>query len=133
MRAAALLAPDGWVAVKVPCGPSQLLKETWRGRILRGYRPTVADNLVHVSHFSPASLRRALERAGFVDVAVGPGAPELPAAPGLRGTSVARVAARRPLRGRGCSRAVCIRRSRSTSRHTGGGPPRSGIQAARTA
>jgi len=86
MRAASLLAPDGWVAVKVPCGPSQLLKETWRGRILRGYRPTVADNLVHVSHFSPASLRRALERAGFVDVAVGPGAPELPAAPGLRGT-----------------------------------------------
>jgi len=85
-RAASLLAPDGWVSVKVPCGPSQLLKETWRGRLLSRYRPTVADNLVHVSHFSPGSLRRALERAGFVDVAVGPGAPELPATPGLRGT-----------------------------------------------
>ena len=85
-RVASLLAPDGWVSVKVPCGPSQLLKETWRGRLLSRYRPTVADNLVHVSHFSPASLRRALERAGFVDVAVGPGAPELPATPGLRGT-----------------------------------------------
>jgi len=85
-RVASLLAPDGWVSVKVPCGPSQLLKETWRGRLLSRYRPTVADNLVHVSHFSPASLRRALERAGFVDVAVEPGAPELPATPGLGGT-----------------------------------------------
>ena len=56
-RTASLLAPDGWMAVKVPCGPSQLLKETWRGRLLSRYRPTVADNLVHVSHFSPASLR----------------------------------------------------------------------------
>lgn len=27
MRTAALLAPGGWVAVKVPCGPSQLFKE----------------------------------------------------------------------------------------------------------
>jgi len=85
LRTAALLAPGGWVAVKVPCGPSQLLKENWRGRILRRYRPTIADNLVHVSHFSPASLRQALERAGFVDIDVGPAAPELPASPGLRG------------------------------------------------
>jgi SAM-dependent methyltransferase len=84
-RSAALLAPDGWAAVKVPCGPSQLLKETWRGRLLRRYRPTLADNLVHVGHFSPRSLQEALERAGFVDVEVGPAAPELPATPGLRG------------------------------------------------
>ena len=27
-----------------------------------GYRPSLADNLVHVNHFSPASLRLALER-----------------------------------------------------------------------
>jgi hypothetical protein len=37
----------------------------------------VADNLVHVSHFSPRALTLALERAGFVDVTVAPGAPEL--------------------------------------------------------
>jgi SAM-dependent methyltransferase len=76
-RTAALLASGGHVSVKVPCGPSQLLKETWRGRLRPGYRPTVADNLVHVSHFSPGSLRRALERAGFVDITIEPGAPEL--------------------------------------------------------
>lgn len=84
-RIGALLAPGGWVAVKVPCGPSQLTKEVWRGRLFRGYQPTVADNLVHVSHFSPASLKQALERAGFCDVEIAPGAPELPADPGLRG------------------------------------------------
>lgn len=84
-RAADLLAPGGWVAVKVPCGPSQLFKETWRGRLRPGYRPTVADNLVHVSHFSAGSLRLALERAGFSSIAVTPGAPELPQVAGLRG------------------------------------------------
>lgn len=84
-RVAALLAPGGWVAVKVPCGPGQLRKEQWRGRLRRGYRPTVADNLVHVNHFSPASLRIALERAGFSRVTVTPGAPELPDTPGWRG------------------------------------------------
>ncbi len=84
-RAADLLAPGGWIAVKVPCGPSQLLKEAWRGRLRPGYRPTVADNLVHVSHFSPASLRLALERAGFSSIAISPGAPELPQTPGVRG------------------------------------------------
>jgi hypothetical protein len=84
-RATALLAPGGWIAVKVPCGPSQLLKEEWRGRLVRGYRPTLADNLVHVSHFSPASLRSALERAGFADIVVEPGAPELPGGQGWRG------------------------------------------------
>lgn len=76
--ASALLAPGGWIAVKVPCGPAQSLKEVWRGRLVRGYRPTVADNLVHVSHFSPAALRLALEKTGFTDVTVRPGAPELP-------------------------------------------------------
>jgi SAM-dependent methyltransferase len=90
VRVAELLAPDGWVAVKVPCGPTQVLKEHWRGRLYRRYRPTVADNLVHVSHFSPGSLRRALEGAGFADVSVEPAAPELPVMPGIRG-AMARV------------------------------------------
>lgn len=76
-RTAALLAPGGWIAVKVPCGPSQLLKERVRGRLFPRYRPTVADNLVHVSHFSPGALRRALERAGFDSVRIEAGAPEL--------------------------------------------------------
>ena len=90
-RVHALLSDGGWIAVKVPCGPSQLTKETWRGRLLRGYRPTVADNLVHVSHFSPGSLRRALERAGFADVEVAPGAPELPPDGGARGFAARQI------------------------------------------
>jgi SAM-dependent methyltransferase len=83
-RVAALLAPGGWVAVKVPCGPSQLIKERWRGRLVRGYRPTLADNLVHVSHFSPKALRSALQSAGFTDITIQPGAPELPGGGGAR-------------------------------------------------
>ncbi len=96
-RAADLLAPGGWIAVKVPCGPSQLFKETWRGRLQPAYRPTVADNLVHVSHFSPASLRLALERARFSEITIAPGAPELPDGGGWRG-SLSR-ASRRVLHG----------------------------------
>lgn len=84
-RAADLLAPGGWIAVKVPSGPGQLRKERWRGRLRPGYRPTLADNLVHVNHFSPAALRLALERAGFEQITIVPGAPELPPTPGLRG------------------------------------------------
>jgi hypothetical protein len=84
-RVCALLAPGGWAAIKVPSGPGQLRKEQWRGRLVRGYRPTLADNLVHVNHFSPRSLRLALERAGFCDIEITPGAPELPAGAGWRG------------------------------------------------
>jgi hypothetical protein len=86
-RIAALLASDGWISVKVPCGPSQLTKEVLRGRLSSRYRPTVADNLVHVSHFSPASLSRALGRAGFTDIRIHPGAPELPPGGGVRGVA----------------------------------------------
>ncbi len=86
-RVASLLAPGGWTAVKVPSGPGQLRKEQWRGRLLRGYRPTLADNLVHVNHFSPRALRIALERAGFCDIVIAPGAPELPAGSGWRGAA----------------------------------------------
>ena len=84
---AGLLAPGGWLAVKVPSGPAQRIKEQWRGRLVRGYRPTLADNLVHVSHFSPVSLRMALEQAGLTDVTVGPGAPELHDGPGLQASA----------------------------------------------
>ena len=82
-RAAQLLEPGGCVAIKVPSGPAQVTKERWRGRLVPGYAPTIADNLVHVSHFSARSLRLALEKAGFVDIDIEPGAPELPAPTGL--------------------------------------------------
>lgn len=73
-----VIARDGWIAVKVPCGPAQLLKETWRARLSRGYRATVADNLVHVNHFSPSALGHALTRAGFTDIEIEVAAPECP-------------------------------------------------------
>jgi SAM-dependent methyltransferase len=81
--AARLLAPGGWIAVKVPHGANQLRKELWRGRLRRGYRPTVADNLVHVNHFSPRALTLALTRSGFCEIALRPGAPELPRLGGI--------------------------------------------------
>jgi SAM-dependent methyltransferase len=77
-RIAGFLAPGGWIAVKVPNGPAQRIKERVRGAVRPGYRPTIADNLVHVNHFSPGSLRRALEEEGFLDITVVAGAPELP-------------------------------------------------------
>jgi SAM-dependent methyltransferase len=73
------LAAGGWIAVKVPNGPAQRSKERLRARLWPGYRPRLADNLVHVNHFSAASLAQALDRAGFRDVHVEPAAPELPA------------------------------------------------------
>ncbi|HEX6910235.1 MAG TPA: class I SAM-dependent methyltransferase [Longimicrobium sp.] len=86
-----VLEPGGWIAVKVPHGPNQLLKERIRGRVFRGYRPTVADNLVHVSHFTPRALRMALEQAGFTQIEIRPAQPVLPPeAPGAR--RAARVA-----------------------------------------
>jgi SAM-dependent methyltransferase len=72
------LAPGGWVVVKVPGGPAQRLKESARARLRPGYRQRLADNLVHVNHFTPHSLRTALERAGLDQVSIDIGAPELP-------------------------------------------------------
>lgn len=85
-----VLGGRGWISVKVPCGPAQLLKETWRARLGRGYRATLADNLVHVSHFSPGSLRLALARAGFDEITVEVAAPECP--PGARAATLGRLA-----------------------------------------
>ena len=80
--------------------PAQLLKETWRARLTSGYRATLADNLVHINHFSPRALRLALERAGFDDITVEIAAPECP--PGARGSSApaARALQPRPARAR---------------------------------
>jgi 2-polyprenyl-3-methyl-5-hydroxy-6-metoxy-1,4-benzoquinol methylase len=70
-----LLEPGGCVAVKVPCGRSQYVKE--RVLSMFGHKVSLAENLVHVNHFSPRSLRLALERAGFTKISVRAGAPEL--------------------------------------------------------
>jgi len=72
-----LLEPGGWIAVKVPFGRNQLMKEQLRSRLRKNYRVSVADNLVHVNHFSPQSLRLALKRAGFSRIEITVGAPEL--------------------------------------------------------
>lgn len=78
-----LLAPGGWVAIKVPNAPVQVLKERVHAALDRGYRPTLADNLVHVNHFDVGSMREALEREGFSRLSIGVGAPELPPGPSV--------------------------------------------------
>jgi SAM-dependent methyltransferase len=83
-----ILEQGGWIAVKVPCGPAQAIKESWRARLSSGYRATLADNLVHVSHFSPDALQRALDRAGFTAISIAPAAPECP--PGRHASEVLR-------------------------------------------
>jgi SAM-dependent methyltransferase len=83
-RAADALEPGGWVAVKVPSGPAQRRKERTRAWLHRGYKPRLADNLVHVNHFSPAALHAAIERAGLQAVTVEVAPPELPPGGGLR-------------------------------------------------
>jgi len=77
-RARTYICPGGWLAIKVPNGPAQRVKETLRAHLRPSYRATLADNLVHVNHFSAASLARALSAAGFRDVTVMAAAPELP-------------------------------------------------------
>jgi SAM-dependent methyltransferase len=80
VRVRTFLCPGGWLAVKVPNGPAQRVKENLRARLRPGYRATLADNLVHVNHFSAGSLARALTAAGLRDVTVVAAAPELPGA-----------------------------------------------------
>lgn len=80
-----LLKPNGIIAVKVPCGPSQWRKERVLAAVCRGRRVSLADNLVHINHFSPRSLELALTRAGFTRVIVNTAPPELiPAMSGAR-------------------------------------------------
>jgi SAM-dependent methyltransferase len=83
-RLGQLVARGGWIAVKVPCGRSQWLKERVLAALVPSRRMSLADNLVHVNHFTPHSLARALARAGFSRVEVGTGAPELSESAGLQ-------------------------------------------------
>jgi SAM-dependent methyltransferase len=93
---AALLDDGGCVAIKVPCGDNQWRKERVLAALRPGRKVSLADNLVHVNHFSAASLRAALERTGFTDVAVRTAAPELfPASAGSRAVRLAIYAAGR--------------------------------------
>ena len=82
---AALVAPGGIVAVKVPNGAAQWTKERWLAR-LTAHQVSLAENLVHVNQFTPGSLVRALGGAGFSRVEVRTAAPELPPGRGARGT-----------------------------------------------
>src|SRR4051812_42242633 len=78
---ATLVEPEGVVAVKVPNGSAQWIKERWLAR-LTSHRLSLAENLVHVNQFTPGSLAKALGAAGFSRVAVTAAAPELPSASG---------------------------------------------------
>jgi SAM-dependent methyltransferase len=74
-----LLVPGGWIAVKVPHGRAQWVKERIIRRTIhlrRGDANGIADNLIHVNQFGERSLTRALESAGFTDVSMEVGAPE---------------------------------------------------------
>jgi len=85
--ATAALEPGGWIVVKVPSGPAQRQKERARALLRRGYRPRLADNLVHVNHFSAHALRASLRRAGLTTITVDIAPPELPPAQSLRTTA----------------------------------------------
>jgi len=71
-----LVRPDGWIAVKVPCGANQLRKQRFRVRVGSAESLTIATSLVHVNHFTPSSLKKVLTDAGFRNVTVTAGAPE---------------------------------------------------------
>jgi 2-polyprenyl-3-methyl-5-hydroxy-6-metoxy-1,4-benzoquinol methylase len=73
---ARLLEPGGWLAIKVPCGRSQWLKERLLSHV-SSHEVSLAGNLVHTNHFTPGSLKLGLERAGMTGITVSVGAPEL--------------------------------------------------------
>jgi 2-polyprenyl-3-methyl-5-hydroxy-6-metoxy-1,4-benzoquinol methylase len=75
-----LLHSGGLVAIKVPNGPAQRVKETVRRTVLRRSDARIATRFVHVNHFTVASLRRCLESAGFREVTIQVAVPDfLPA------------------------------------------------------
>jgi hypothetical protein len=71
-----LLPAGGVVAIKVPHGPMQRIKEGVRRSILRQADAGVGTRYVHVNHFTVTSLRRCLEEAGFRTVTVAVAAPD---------------------------------------------------------
>jgi SAM-dependent methyltransferase len=85
MNLRSLLKPGGWIAVKVPCGASQLLKQRIRHWFDKRHDPDIGVNFVRVNHFGPRSLTEVLRRAGFDTIRIGVGAPEYPLGGGLKG------------------------------------------------
>jgi SAM-dependent methyltransferase len=77
------LEPGGRLVIKVPHGQHQWWKERLRSWGT-GKVPNVANNMVHVNHFTPYSLTRALEQAGLRVVHLEPGYPELPPGQGIK-------------------------------------------------
>jgi 2-polyprenyl-3-methyl-5-hydroxy-6-metoxy-1,4-benzoquinol methylase len=74
-----LLAPGGVLAIKVPHGPPQRWKESLRGWIHHDrekHRVGVMTNFTHVNHFTPRSMKRMLEGAGYRVLEITVGAPE---------------------------------------------------------
>ena len=80
-----LLSPGGVLAIKVPCGANQLLKQRIRHAMNRGEDAGIGTNYVHVNHFGPQSLALAMRKAGLEAVRIGIGAPELSPGSGVRG------------------------------------------------
>jgi 2-polyprenyl-3-methyl-5-hydroxy-6-metoxy-1,4-benzoquinol methylase len=66
-----LLDRDGVIAVKVPNGLSQRRKQLFQAVFNLHTDVGIATTMVHVNHFSPRSLRIALEKAGFSKVTIG--------------------------------------------------------------
>ena len=75
-----VIVSGGVLAIKVPHGPMQRVKEGFRRRILRRDpmldRAGVMSNFVHVNHFSVNSLRLALESVGLKVVEIRAGRSE---------------------------------------------------------
>jgi 2-polyprenyl-3-methyl-5-hydroxy-6-metoxy-1,4-benzoquinol methylase len=71
-KARRLLKPDGVLIVAVPNASNYLFRAAYvlgRFRRLRYYTP--GEREIHLSHFTPATLRQMLEKAGFGVVKIG--------------------------------------------------------------
>ncbi len=67
------LKPSGLLVVAVPNLNDKFMQATYR--LVKGRKPhlfSIIDKEVHIFHFSVQSLRRLLEKAGFICVKVGP-------------------------------------------------------------
>jgi hypothetical protein len=71
-----LLPAGGVIAIKVPHGPMQRIKEGIRRTLLRQPGAGVGLRFVHVNHFTVKSLRLCLERAGFDRISIEIAAPD---------------------------------------------------------
>jgi 2-polyprenyl-3-methyl-5-hydroxy-6-metoxy-1,4-benzoquinol methylase len=63
-QARELLRPGGLIVIKVPHFDAQAVKQTALGRLGLS-KEGVAQNYSHINHFSPSSLRSALQGRGF--------------------------------------------------------------------